>query len=91
MNDNHKSKLIEVCTKEFFTHPNWGSVIELLNFYLEDLDGIDNVDTNKTNDEIATEVKAKQITKERLQNFIDDTLTLQKIKGDVPTTTRKYK
>lgn len=91
MDKNHKSKLIETCTKEFFTHPNWNSVIELIQYYLEDLDGIDNVDTNKTNDEIATEVRAKQITKERLQNFIDDTLTLKRVKEDVPTTTRKYK
>lgn len=92
MDKQKKQQLVKLCTDEFFTHPNWDSVIELIEYYLDDLESVDSIDTNgKTNDEVATELKARQITKSRLRNFIDDTLILQEIKKDVPTRTRKYK
>lgn len=88
----NKDKLIKVCTEEFFLHPNWDSCLELFRMYIEDLHSVDTIDTKgKTNDEVATELRARQITKDRIERFIEDTLTLQKIKKDVRTTTRKYK
>jgi hypothetical protein len=65
-------------------------VLELIEYYIEDLKDVDSIDTNKSNDEIATELRARQIVKTRLQNFIDDSLTLARSK-DVPTKTRKFK
>jgi hypothetical protein len=91
MNESQR-KLISVCTKEFFTHPNWNSCLDLFRYYIEDLHSVDSIDTTgKTNDEIATELRARQIVKERIERFIDDTLTIQKIKQGVPTKTRKYR
>ena len=88
----NKDKLISLCTKEFFMHPNWDSCLDLLRLYIEDLHSVDNIETDgKTNDEIATELRARQITKDRIERFIEDTLTLKKIKEGVPTKTRKYR
>lgn len=86
------NNLVSICTKEFFTHPNWNSVLDLLRYYIEDLHSIDSINTQgKTNDEIATELRARQITKERIESFINDSLVLKKAKESVLTTTRKYK
>ena len=92
MNKEHQAQLLKTCTENFFTHPEWECVIEVIEYYLEDLKGIDSIDMkNKTNDEIATELRARQIVTERLKRFIDDSLTLKKVKETVPKTTRKYK
>lgn len=94
MTDEEKGKLVKLCTENFFTHPNWENVIELINLYIEPLKSVENIDmSDKSNDEIATEVRARQITIEQLETFIRDSLTLKKISDDkgVPTTTRKYK
>ena len=89
---NKLDSLVSVCTKEFFTHPNWDSVIDLLRYYISDLQSIDSIDTTgKSNDEIATELRARQITKERIESFINDSLTLKKVKEGVQSTTRKYR
>jgi hypothetical protein len=92
MNKEHQAQLLKICTEHFFTHPNWNSVLEVIEFYISDLYSIENIDTKgKTNDEIATELRARQITKERLKRFIDDSLTLKKVKETVPKTQRKFK
>jgi hypothetical protein len=92
MNKEHQAQLLKICTEDFFTHPNWNSVLEVIEFYISDLYSIENIDTKgKTNDEIATELRARQITKERLKRFIDDSLTLKKVKETVPKTQRKFK
>lgn len=92
MNHKRKAELVSICSKEFFLHPNWGSLIELLEEYINDLTDVKNIDTDgKSSDEIATELKARQLTHERINNFIEDTLTIKKAKESVPTTTRKYR
>jgi len=92
MNKEQQAQLLKICTEHFFTHPNWNSVLEVIEFYISDLYSIENIDTKgKTNDEIATELRARQITKERLKRFIDDSLTLKKVKETVPKTQRKFK
>jgi hypothetical protein len=89
---NKLDSLVSVCTKEFFTHPNWESVLDLLRYYIEDLHSVDSIVTEgKSNDEIATELRARQITKERIESFINDSLTLKRAKETVQTTTRKYR
>lgn len=92
MNKDKKAQLIKVCTDHFFTHPNWDSCLELFDLYIQDLSDVDNIDVSgKTNDEIATELRARQITRQRIKRFIEDTLTLKKVKESVPKTTRKFK
>jgi hypothetical protein len=89
---NNKTQLIKLCTEHFFTHPHWESVLGLIDLYVEDLREISNIDTKgKSNDEIATELRARQIVSERLTRFTQDTLTLKKVKESVPKTTRKFK
>jgi hypothetical protein len=92
MNKEHQAQLLKLCTEHFFTHPHWESLIQVIEYYISDLSGIENIDTKgKSNDEIATELRARQITKERLKRFIEDSLTLKKVKESVPKTQRKYK
>jgi hypothetical protein len=84
--------LIKFCTDTFFTHPDWDRVIELLQLYLEDLKSIDRIDIKgKSNDEVATELRARQLVTERFNRFIADTHTLKKVKQTVPKTPRKFK
>lgn len=91
MKDN-KKQLIELCTEHFFLHPHWESLLSLIELYVEPLKSINAIDAKgKTNDELATEVRARQITVERLEAFIKDTLTLKEMKKSVPKTTRKYR
>ena len=92
MDKKQQKLLVKTCTENFFTHPHWESCLDLFRIYIEDLHSVDNIDTTgKTNDEVATEVRARQITKERIESFIDDTLTLKRVQEDVPTKTRKYR
>lgn len=82
---------VKICTDEFFTHPSWDYVLDIIREYIRPLKEVSDIDMNRTSDEIATEVRARQITVEKLEKFISDSLTLQKIKKSVPTTTRKFK
>lgn len=92
MNKDRKAQLYKLCAEHFFTHPSWDSCLELFEAYIEDLSDVDNIETSgKSNDEIATELRARQITKDRVRKFIDDSLTLKKVKETVPKTQRKYK
>jgi hypothetical protein len=92
MNQHHKQELIKVCTEDFFTNPNWDKVIQLIELYIEPLKSIGGIDTKgMTNDEIATELRSRQITVEQLKKFVQDTLTLQKNSESVQKNTRKFK
>lgn len=57
---------------KFFNDPSWSIVEEMIMEYLEPLEGISNVDTKRTNDEIATEVRARQLAIENLGKFLKD-------------------
>lgn len=93
MNKQHKAQLIEVCTKEFFLHPNWEQCLELFETFIDDLTDVNSIDTKgKNSDEIATELKARQITHARIKRWVDETLMVKKMKDEnVPTKTRKFK
>lgn len=92
MNKEQQAQRLKLCTQHFFTHPHWDSVVALINDYLEDLKGIDSIDIQgKTSDEVATELRARQITFERLNKFVEDSLTLKKVAETVPKSKRKFK
>lgn len=93
MNKQQKQQLVDLCTEHFFTHPHWESLLSLIELYIEPLKSISTLETkNKHNDEIATELKARQITVDSLSNFIRDSLVVRANKEkSVQNTTRKYK
>ena len=93
MTKEQKQQLVTLCSEHFFTHPHWESLLSLIELYIEPLKSISNLDIKgKNSDEIATELKARQIVVERLQAFINDSLMVRETKKkSVQNTTRKYK
>ncbi len=59
--------------ERFFTDPMWGDMQELLEEYLEPFKSVLNIRKNATNDEIATEVRGRQLMVEQLERFLSDT------------------
>lgn len=90
--NNNKEQLVKLCTEHFFTHPHWDSVLALINLYIDPLKNVRDIDPKMSNDQIATEVRGRQIAYEKLDRFVKDTLTLRSIKEKVSTkSTRKFK
>lgn len=57
---------------KFFNDPDWREMEELINDYLEPFRDISNIPSNKTNDEIATEVRGRQLMTQQLDKFLRD-------------------
>ena len=57
----------------FFTDPMWGDMESLLLEYLEPFRSVENIKSNLSNDEIATEVRGRQLMVEQLEKFLTDT------------------
>lgn len=59
---------------KFFTDPDWSGMEELLESYIEPFESVMNIETEgKTNDQIATEVRGRQLMLENLRKFLSDT------------------
>ena len=63
---------LKLLHEKFFTDPSWGDMEELILEYLAPFRSVMNVDTKKTNDEIATEVRGRQLMLENLDRFLED-------------------
>lgn len=61
----------------FFTDPMWSDMEELLMEYLEPFKSVVNIPSNATNDEIATEVRGRQLMVEQLEKFLEDTKVIR--------------
>lgn len=65
--------------QKFVLDPDWVLIEQMLLEYMEPLEKITSIDTKRTNDEIATDVKARQIVSEQLGKFLRDSRILGKI------------
>ncbi len=66
----------KIIADKFIADPSWVLVEQMLNEYLEPLKDISSIDTKRSNDEIATEVKGRQITIEQLNKFLSQSRIL---------------
>lgn len=73
--------------KKFFCDPDWPEVEKLLREYIEPLRDLSNIKTEVSNDELASEVRGRQIAYERLNKFLEE---VGMFKGDVKTETESY-
>lgn len=81
---------IKICIDTFFTHPQWGKCLDIIRNYVEPLKDLNTIDTKgKTSDEVFAEVKGRQIACEKLEQFISESLTIQKAVSK--NKTRKYR
>lgn len=58
--------------KKFTQDPDWNLMEELVNNYLAPLTEIGTIDITKSNDEIATEVRGRQIAIDGLTKFLNE-------------------
>ncbi len=59
--------------ERFFTDPMWGDMEELLMEYLLPFKSVENIAKGLSNDQIATEVRGRQLMVEQLERFLSDT------------------
>jgi len=59
-------------TEKFFTDPDWSMMEELILEYIEPMASSMNINTKMSNDEIATEVRGRQLAYESLSKFLED-------------------
>ena len=57
---------------KFFTDPDWRLMEELIREYIDPLSSSLNIDTRLNNDQIATEVRGRQIAYGQLDRFLVD-------------------
>jgi hypothetical protein len=67
MNEELRTKL-----NKFFQDPDWALVVGLMNDHLEPLKDVMSIDVRKSNDEIASEVRGRQLTINGLSGFLRD-------------------
>jgi len=93
MDKEQQKELVKLCNEHFFTHAHWESLLRLIDLYIEPLKDIQDLDTtNKDNDQIATELRARQLAYDRLRQFVDDTLMLRKqTEQGVQNSTHKHR
>lgn len=70
---------------KFFTDPDWAMMEELLLSYIEPLKSVQTINSKMSNDEIATEVRGRQIAYESLEKFLTDAKIITR-KLSKPTT-----
>lgn len=80
-----KESLAKISNK-FFNDPDWAIVEEMISEYIEPLKDISTVDIKKSNDEIATEVRGRQITINQLNKFLLDSRIVGQNINNKPTT-----
>lgn len=58
---------------KFFTDPDWSEMEELILSYIEPFRSVMNIPQGLTNDQIATEVRGRQLQVEQMEKFLADT------------------
>jgi hypothetical protein len=61
---------IEKLKAKFFTDPDWAMMEELIRSYTTPLESSLNIDVNLSNDQIATEVRGRQLAVKSLEEFL---------------------
>jgi len=77
---------LQKIANKFFNDPDWRIVENMINEYLEPLKDISSIDISKSNDEIATEVRGRQISVEQLGKFLQDSRIVGRNINNKPTT-----
>lgn len=62
---------------KFFTDPDWREMEELIETYLAPFRDVMGIKTTLSNDEIATEVRGRQLMIENLDKFLSDSSVLR--------------
>lgn len=63
---------LKLIREHFFADPSWHLVEELIRTYINPLESCLNIRADMSNDEIATEVRGRQIAYESLDKFLVD-------------------
>lgn len=63
---------LEKLHAKFFTDPDWSIMEDFILSYIEPFRSVANIPTKLTNDQIATEVRGRQLMVEQLEKFLDD-------------------
>lgn len=71
--------------EKFFTDPDWAMMEELIRSYIDPLASSLNINPKMSNDEIATEVRGRQIAYESLDTFLSQTGVLKPRKEPLST------
>lgn len=70
---------------KFFSDPDWKEMEELIQEYILPFRDVENIVSNKTNDEIASEVRGRQLMVKQLDKFLSDTGIISgRIKREAP-------
>lgn len=62
---------------KFFTDPDWAMMEELIRSYIDPLASSLNIDSKMSNDQIASEVRGRQIAYETLDKFLSQSGVLK--------------
>lgn len=62
---------------KFFTDPDWVMMEELLQEYLAPFRDVLNIKNTMSNDEVASEVRGRQLMVEQLDKFLEDTRVIR--------------
>lgn len=71
--------------EKFFTDPDWAMMEELILSYIEPLRSVETIDSKLSNDQIATEVRGRQIAYDSMDRFLKDSKVVTR-KLTAPTT-----
>jgi len=64
-------------TERFFTDPMWKDMEELLRSYIDPFKSVETIDSSLSNDQIATEVRGRQLMVTQLEKFLTDAAVLK--------------
>jgi hypothetical protein len=67
-----KDEDLKLIKEHFLSDPSWHLVEELIRSYINPLESVLNIRADMSNDEIATEVRGRQIAYEALDKFLVD-------------------
>jgi len=70
--------------EKFFSDPDWKMMEELIQGYLEPFRSVEAIGSDLSNDQIATEVRGRQLLIKQLEKFLSETGIISR-----PTTTGK--
>lgn len=68
---------LKLLQEKFFSDPDWKMMEELLRSYITPLESSLNINTKLSNDEIASEVRGRQLAYKSLEDFLTGAGVLQ--------------
>jgi hypothetical protein len=67
-----EAEILKKLYDKFFSDPDWSEVEKLIESYIEPMKGVVNIPATLTNDQMATEVRGRQLMVEQLERFLQD-------------------